>query len=346
MKTEKKEEDKRKTLSEVARILDAEQLDLQALSEHIDVQEFLNFWALESLIGFWDGYCSNQNNFFVYLNPNDSKLHFIPWGADVAFSRSVLGVMFKRGSPQCVNLRARLPHAMYNHPEMQSRYFKTLDGLLDDFWNEDDLIAETKQVESLLIEHLGESQQDFAQELKATREFINGRREELAKERIDGPPKWDGDVGIPFSATRVGSASGTMSVVWLDKKPEEPSGEVTLEVKLEERGIAFTELEAYVTADTAEEDGQWSAPELVITGLTDGDEKASLTLTINEGFADISQPIRCHGKLIEGIGGGFFNPPTERVASGTITLSKVSRENGEPVIGKFNVRLYEYKIGN
>ena len=36
------------------------------LDELVDLHEFVTFWAMESLIGFWDGYSGNQNNFFVY----------------------------------------------------------------------------------------------------------------------------------------------------------------------------------------------------------------------------------------------------------------------------------------
>ncbi len=46
------------------------------------------FWAIESLIGFWDGYTQNQNNYFDYENPKNGKIYFMPWGADGCFGDS------------------------------------------------------------------------------------------------------------------------------------------------------------------------------------------------------------------------------------------------------------------
>ena len=67
---------------------------VQAVGEVVDLDRFLKFWALESLIGFWDGYSGNQNNFFVYHHPKSNKLHFLPWGADSVFTSRG---MFDRG---------------------------------------------------------------------------------------------------------------------------------------------------------------------------------------------------------------------------------------------------------
>lgn len=76
-----------------AEMLAADQIDLDELGELIDIKAFVRFWAMESLIGFWDGYTHNQNNFFVYQNPASGKYYFMPWGADSAFTYSVPAVI-------------------------------------------------------------------------------------------------------------------------------------------------------------------------------------------------------------------------------------------------------------
>ena len=53
----------------------------------VDLDSFYTFWAMEGLLGFWDGYSGNRNNFFIYLNPDTEKFHFIPWGADSLFEK-------------------------------------------------------------------------------------------------------------------------------------------------------------------------------------------------------------------------------------------------------------------
>ncbi len=54
---------------------------LQNLQPLVDVDAYLRYWAVESLIGHWDSYSANGNNFFVYRHPADGKFRFIPWGA-------------------------------------------------------------------------------------------------------------------------------------------------------------------------------------------------------------------------------------------------------------------------
>ena len=57
---------------------------LVALEEIIDLDRFLSFWATEVLVGHWDGYAGNRNNYHFYREP-DGRFVFIPWGVDAVF---------------------------------------------------------------------------------------------------------------------------------------------------------------------------------------------------------------------------------------------------------------------
>jgi hypothetical protein len=59
---------------------------LSGVSARVDVDAFLSFWAAEALVGQWDGYSNNRNNWFAYRDPINSKLYFMPWGPDAAFA--------------------------------------------------------------------------------------------------------------------------------------------------------------------------------------------------------------------------------------------------------------------
>ncbi len=62
--------------------LDAENdsvLDL--LGRHLDLDRFYRFWAAEVLVGHWDGYVSNKNNYFVYLGHKIEAVEFSPLGS-------------------------------------------------------------------------------------------------------------------------------------------------------------------------------------------------------------------------------------------------------------------------
>lgn len=52
-----------------------------AVAAHLDVNAFLRFMALERMLGHWDGYCMNRNNYRVFV-PKDGRAVFLPHGAD------------------------------------------------------------------------------------------------------------------------------------------------------------------------------------------------------------------------------------------------------------------------
>ena len=47
-----------------------------------DVDNYLRQLAVESMIGHWDGYSFNINNYYLYENPETQKIHYIPYDLD------------------------------------------------------------------------------------------------------------------------------------------------------------------------------------------------------------------------------------------------------------------------
>jgi len=106
--------------------------DLEAaLSDVLDLDEFARFWAAESIIGHWDGYAGNANNFFVYSLPDG--LHFIPWGPD--------GTMVPRGGDDVpLMLNSLLPQRLYATAWGRQLYEDALHELLNDAWDPDGFV--------------------------------------------------------------------------------------------------------------------------------------------------------------------------------------------------------------
>ncbi|ORY24931.1 hypothetical protein LY90DRAFT_675039 [Neocallimastix californiae] len=57
------------------------------IEAQFDIDMFLKYAALEYLICHWDGYLSNGNNFFIYIEPNNGKYHFFSYDFDLTMGK-------------------------------------------------------------------------------------------------------------------------------------------------------------------------------------------------------------------------------------------------------------------
>lgn len=167
----------------------------------IDEEDFYTFWAMEGLLSFWDGYSGNHNNFFIYLNPESDKFHFLPWGADAMFEKySPLGV--DRRSPRSARTVGFLAYKLYQIPGVRKKYASRMKQLLESHWDEEKLLAETHRIEAMVNPHLSSDQSgwffDRKVDFESIRNFIRHRRADIEKE-ISGEdmPIWNTPPKLP-----------------------------------------------------------------------------------------------------------------------------------------------------
>lgn len=201
----------REKIQRLIEVLEGDSKNIEgAIGELVDLNTFYTFWAVEGLLGFWDGYSGNNNNFFIYLNPGTDKFHFLPWGADSLFSKhSKLRHHNKAGAPISVKTQGLLTHKLYQQKSSRERYAKTMMGILENHWNETELLAEVDRIDAMVKPHLVDAQRFFgdkeerktylrALELQETRRFIRERRADIVKEIADGMPGWRAVPSEPF----------------------------------------------------------------------------------------------------------------------------------------------------
>ena len=182
----------RMMIEKLIEVLEGDEVDrdpIKAIGELVDLDSFYAYWAVEGLLGFWDGYTGNHNNFFVYFNPEGGKFHFVPWGADALFDK-FSELEYDEKAPISVKTKGMIAHKLYQSEAGRERYAKTLKDLLKEQWNEEALLAETDRIEALLKPHLAPIQANHARKLEEVREFIRGRRADLVAEISDGMPIW------------------------------------------------------------------------------------------------------------------------------------------------------------
>ena len=164
---EKKNNNKENDRSDLQSVTDALALPddqlMNVLPQLVDVDEFIRFWAVETLIGAWDSATGNANNFHIYRDPGDGLFHFIPWGADTAFRgehplKPDTGVLYRNFS---------LADRLFNLPTYRAQYETELADLLASQWDESQLLQELEQIRELT----GASQADMA----SVKAFIAGK---------------------------------------------------------------------------------------------------------------------------------------------------------------------------
>lgn len=102
-----------------------------AIESIFDFDTFLSMWAATAIMGYWDGYPNDPNNYRVYHEPSGDLWSLIPTGTDQLFEKNVdpfdpVGVLAKRclAEDDCkAEFRARLEKAVVlfeasNYPAM------------------------------------------------------------------------------------------------------------------------------------------------------------------------------------------------------------------------------------
>lgn len=323
-------------LEELTRILASADVDVEALDEELDVELFIRFWAMESLTSFWDGYCNNQNNYFIY-RPAGGRFQFIPWGADDLFT-TVLPMPPYRLKHKSVLAKAVIPTRLYANEGTRARYRATLLDLMKKHWDEEAIIAELDWAKGAVAAHIHSSQDDFEKGLAKVRKFVSKRRGDIEKELEEWPIKLENEPREPIYFKVVGKGTGTFDTVWGEKAPKKPltHGKATLEFTLDGEKITFKQL------GVSSERSTWpqgpgergpQPPAITFTGRRASDGKKVVI-----GF---SQPIkRFHAGETAEINGvmfvgalGFMNPKGMRWLSGTATYEQAAMTKDAPVKG-------------
>ncbi len=338
--------EERTDLSSLAAVLKEESEDiLQKLESVFDVDAFLTFWATESLIGFWDGYANNQNNFFVYNDGNQAKFHFIPWGTDSAFTTTSL---FGGGGPQSVKAKAIIPNRIYRTKPGKKLYLQKLHTVLKETWKEDELLADIDRIEELIKNELHDSQSGFHSALEKTRKFIRDRRESLMEETKDGPVAWEDPPGKPIYFKNLGKLTATFSGKWNSGSSIDymKTGSAEITLTLDGQSIEFESAGsgAQINQFPGPGNGQ---PTIMIVGKRKSDGKRitiTATAETTQFNAANSKPIPVQGALIEGMTFGFGGGGMKMVG-GSAELDQAEMKPGAPVQGRLKLNIFEMNFG-
>lgn len=263
----KRTEKDRSLARKLAKVLEnQETATLEELEKLVDIDHFVRFWAMESLLGFWDGYTNNQNNYFAYSNPkNGDRFHFMPWGADGAFTPGGGPFNRRRGEdgptpPKSVYSQSMLANRLYQIDEIKAKYKTVMEDLLENVWDEAEITQDIEKIRELTKGHLHTFQAEgntggfgrggfggggIENGIKNLLVFVGGRRSEIESELNNWPVALiDNEPRIPAHSVTIGKVKGRFETAWHSTRLENivDEGKTDIEIELNDEKVILSKL--------------------------------------------------------------------------------------------------------
>ena len=331
----------------VAALQDPSDGGLEALAEAVDLDRFLSFWATEVLVGHWDGYAGDRNNYHLYREP-DGPFVFIPWGVDDTFHLKDDPNPFDNISnpPPSVLALSAIPNRLYNNADWRLKYVVRLKELLDTAWNEDELLASVDQMAAIVQQHaLPEAKAAAAEGTGRVQKFILKRRGEILADITPEPPDWP-QPEEAAAAGESGSLELSFETTWGSNKSANPWEEgVVTRLLLNENEESVDGVAVIAGHASPEEQailpGAGALASIAIFGVEPDGSVSGLTIVL-----PLSQLTGGATLVIgeDGIAGGVWTIPSGAAApdsfspftTGAVELSEAGTEPGAAIVGSFS----------
>ena len=326
---------------------------LEALADIIDIDRFLTFWATEVLVGHWDGYAGNRNNFYVYREP-DAPFVFIPWGADQVFT-STDGPFDDFVSPPSVTAHGAIAHRLYRDDAMRAAYVARLKQLLDTVWNEEELLDLADEMAAIVQQHaLAKRRAYAARDADRVRRFIRGRRAAILADLDPEPAAWP----WPLASADIcwperGAFDLRFETTWGSSESENPLGEGTVafsnyQLGGEEQGFELSGAIAGFEEDDGRTDKDRASVSIISLGKDFAIDVLTVSLPIDwvESGANLAIDMNAvSGYRVSLPSPDSFPDQFELIAKGGIEFDEASTEPGAKISGRFYGTLFSFGGG-
>ncbi len=332
----------------VAALQDPSDAGLKALGELVDLDRFLSFWATEVLVGHWDGYAGDRNNYHFYREP-DGPFVFMPWGTDDTFHLKDDPNPFDNISnpPPSVLALTAIPNRLYNDPDWRVGYAARLTQLLDTVWDEEELLAVVDEMAAIVQQHaLPSAREAAAADTERVRKFILKRRGEILTDLTPTPPEWpEPEAYVPPSAGS-GTLEITFETTWGSNLSPNPLGEGTINsLSLNGSEESVEGMGVFAGQASPEErvllPGVDKPASIVVAGLDDDGSVSGMTLAVDP------EQLAAGATLVIGedaIAGGTWSIPPGASApdsfspftQGVLELSTAQTTPGATIAGTFS----------
>jgi spore coat protein CotH len=315
---------------------------LQALDPLVDLERFLDLWAMDVLLMHGDGYARNTNNFYIYRDPATQRFTFIPWGIDVILEPDRARSWEEAPPPGVAWAEGALARRLYRHPEAQAAYLSRIQTLLDEVWIEEEILAEIDRMETVWAPHITEYEEFIAESVDDVRDYVITRRADLEAILAEPPATWDRPLRDPWCIGAIGEVSGTFEGSWdtLDELDPPTAGDGAVDVDDESYSGALA-----LTAGPLDDEVGLLQLELQVGGGRSFVVRIPVELSLVAGPGPLDVTIEPGGgtlfEITEPDDGG---PPVETARGyldgGVVRLNVTGTDSGAALVGSVDSALY------
>jgi hypothetical protein len=202
---------------------------MDSLGAVLDIDAFISFWAVESLLSHWDGYAQGRNNFYVYRDPTSDRLHFLPWGADA---------VFENAEANSVHTGSTLSSRLWNHPDTRAAYLAESQRLLDEVWDEAWLRDEADRLADRIAADVLDAGA-FEATMGMTRAFIEGRRAVIQDMIDSGGPERPVIDQPKYCMEPIANVHAEFDLTWTNLLGDPFEADASLSVDYDDEAAAF-----------------------------------------------------------------------------------------------------------
>lgn len=292
----------------------------------VELDRFRDFWAMETLLGHWDGYAGNINNYYLFFSPDSQRFEFIPWGLDQAFvgQRQFSSDFYDI----TVYARSRLARRLYDVPEQRALFRERLSALAEQLWDEPALLAQAGAIAALVPDAAPDAAEAHREFLSSHGAALRAALERPAPEIVQPPPPPPPDCPLPQSPI-----AGTFSAFW-------ESGSDVADIQLELDGSPI--VTSFFTSATPDTDPTRAT--ISFTGPLDDGRTLLLLLLLPRELLSPGR-YRFHGSETLGLVGavdasGNFTT-LGLFGDGSLVFSRASTAASAPLVGEFDATLYQ-----
>ncbi|MBN2549487.1 MAG: CotH kinase family protein [Anaerolineales bacterium] len=132
---------------------------VQALEQAINVDAFLRYIAVTTILDNWDSYPYTGNNYYLFNNPTSGRFEWIPW--DLAWGDNTHAGLFPSSGSDLV-VRAPLVDQVFSVSSYRSQYLAYVDLLLRYWFNEKNISDQVERYHRLIAPYVVQETGDKA----------------------------------------------------------------------------------------------------------------------------------------------------------------------------------------